>query len=288
MNSEVIPGFPNDAHLRIWQRYLREQLRAISDQPEQEARWLIAATLNLDPAAQLCAQDSAVSATDAQQLQQLLAQRLDGLPLAYCLREWSFYGHDLEVDASVLIPRPDTELLVSLALDGTDPNDALQILDLGTGSGAIALTLSLARPRATVFAVERSPAALQLARRNAAKLGASVQWREGDWYAALEQGLAFDQIVSNPPYLASHDPHLPDLRHEPQEALVAGPTGLECLDRIITGAWPRLRPGGRIMLEHGVEQGAAVRTLLQNAGLGQVETHKDIAGRERVSGAKRI
>ena len=269
--------------LRDWQYALRDQLRALSDQPEQETRWLLAAALGLDGAALLRDALMPISAEEEARITVLLTQRLAGVPLAYCLGEWSFYGLDLCVAPAVLIPRPDTETLVTLALEGLAENDAARVLDLGTGSGAIALAIAQARPLAEVWAVERSPAALQVARANGALLAPQVHWLEGDWYAPLDSALRFDRIVANPPYLADTDPHLPDLRHEPWDALVAGPSGLECLERIIAGAYERLSLQGALLLEHGPDQGNAVRGLFNNAGFSAVRTCRDLAGRERVS-----
>ncbi|MBU2834151.1 peptide chain release factor N(5)-glutamine methyltransferase [Acidithiobacillus ferriphilus] len=273
--------------LRDWQYALRDQLRALSDQPEQETRWLLAAALGLDGAALLRDALMPISAEEEARITVLLTQRLAGVPLAYCLGEWSFYGLDLCVAPAVLIPRPDTETLVTLALEGLAENDAVRVLDLGTGSGAIALAIAQARPLAEVWAVERSPAALQVARANGALLAPQVHWLEGDWYAPLDSALRFNRIVANPPYLADNDSHLPDLRHEPWEALVAGPIGLECLERIIAGAYERLSLQGVLLLEHGPDQGKAVRDMLNNAGFGAVQTCRDLAGRERVSSGTR-
>lgn len=273
--------------LQDWQRHLGSQLAAVSDQPTQEARWLMTHGLGLRSTELLINPQKVLTPTERAQLQTLLDQRLSGVPLAYCLGEWSFYGLDLGVTAAVLIPRPDSELLVSLALAGNQAGDTLQLLDLGTGSGALALVLARERPQASVFAVEQSPEALAIARLNGDRIGVkNIQWLQGDWYAPLNPSLRFDQIISNPPYLASNDPHLPDLQHEPRTALVAGATGLECLEPIIFGARSRLHPGGRILLEHGCEQAAAVHTLLHDHGFQQVQTHCDLAGRERVSSAR--
>ncbi|MBU2737610.1 peptide chain release factor N(5)-glutamine methyltransferase [Acidithiobacillus concretivorus] len=273
--------------LQDWQRHLAAQLAAVSDQPTQEARWLMTLALGLRSTELLVNPQQVLTPAEKAQLQTLLDQRLSGVPLAYCLGEWSFYGLDLAVNAAVLIPRPDSELLVSLALLESRVEDGLQLLDLGTGSGALALALARERPQARIFAVEQSPEALAVARLNGKRIGVkNIQWLQGDWYAPLNAGLRFDQIISNPPYLASNDPHLPDLQHEPRTALVAGPTGLECLEQIIFGARSRLHPGGRVLLEHGYEQAAAVSKLLQEHGFQQIQTHCDLAGRERVSSAR--
>lgn len=272
---------------RDWQRYLGVELAAVSDQPAQEARWLMTHSLGLSSTELLANPQQVLTPAEKMQLQTLLDKRISGVPLAYCLGEWSFYGLDLVVNEAVLIPRPDSELLVSLVLTGSRSDGSLQLLDLGTGSGALALVLARERPQAKVFAVEQSPEALALARLNSDRSGVkNIQWLQGDWYAPLDPTLLFDAIISNPPYLASDDPHLADLQHEPRTALVAGPTGLECLEHIILGAHSRLRPGGRILLEHGYEQAAAVSRLLHEHGFQQIQTHCDLAGRERVSSAR--
>ncbi len=214
-----------------------------------------------------------------------LDRRLAGEPVAYVFGEREFYGHLLKVSADVLIPRPDTELPVELALARIAPDHAASILDLGTGSGAIAIAVALARPKARVLAVDKSAAALHLAAENAARLGAgNLEFQASDWWQQLPPQ-RFDLILSNPPYVAAGDPHLAqgDLRFEPVTALASGADGLDDLRHIITDAPHWLKPGGWLMLEHGYDQGAAVRDLLKQVGLDQASTHCDLAGRERVT-----
>ena len=278
-DSAAVPDPPR--LLRDWQYYLREQLRIVSDQPEQEARWLLAAALGRDTAALVRGGLTPISSGERARIASLLAQRRAGVPLAYCLGEWSFYGMDLQVTPDVLIPRPDTEVLVTCTLEGLP--ERARVLDLGTGSGAIALAIAVARPHAEIWAVERSPAALRIARMNGVTRAPQVSWLQGDWYAPLGADLRFDRIVANPPYLREDDSHLPDLRHEPREALVAGPGGLECLGHIIAGASSHLLPQGVLLLEHGADQGAAVRILFDDAGFSAVQTCHDLAGRARVT-----
>ena len=182
----------------------------------------------------------------------------------------------------MLIPRPETELLVDLALE----RDFSRVLDLGTGSGAIALALKHQRPPAEVVAVEADASALNMARRNAARLNLEVDFRHGRWLAPV-QGEAFDLIVSNPPYVAEGDPHLPALRHEPRGALVSGADGLDAIRDIASAAPGHLLPGGWLLLEHGAGQDAPVRALLAGAGLRDVFTAPDLAGIPRVTGGKR-
>ena len=183
---------------------------------------------------------------------------------------------------SVLIPRPETELLVEKTLAGL-PHGA-QVLELATGSGAVAISIALARPDAFVLATDLSATALAVARRNARRLGATVTFAAGDWYGALD-AIEFDRIVVNPPYIAAQDHHLQqgDLRFEPPTALASGADGLEAIRVIIDGAPPRLVPGGCLLIEHGYNQGDAVRALLEAQGLQQVRSWQDLAGHDRVS-----
>jgi release factor glutamine methyltransferase len=215
------------------------------------------------------------------------ARRADGEPLAYVTGEREFHGLRLAVGPGVLVPRPETEGLVAWALERLAGLDVPRVADLGTGSGAIALALAQACPKAAISAVERSPAALETARANGARLGLAVQWLAGDWWQPLA-GRRFDLVVSNPPYIAAADPHLPALRHEPAAALVSGPDGLDDLRAVIAGAAGHLAPGGWLLLEHGHDQGAAVRALLTRHGLAGAVTRQDLAGLDRCSGACRM
>jgi release factor glutamine methyltransferase len=215
-------------------------------------------------------------------------RRLAGEPVAYLTGRREFWSLDLEVTPDVLVPRPETELLVERALAVLAGVQAPAVLDLGTGSGAIALAIASTRPDAAVTATDASPAALAVAERNARRLGISnVSFRAGDWYAALDRG-RFDVILSNPPYVAAGDPALAALAHEPLRALVAGPDGLAALAAVAAGARERLRPGGWLLVEHGAGQGAAVRDLLTRAGLASVATRADLAGHERASEGTRV
>jgi release factor glutamine methyltransferase len=185
------------------------------------------------------------------------------------------------VNPSVLIPRPETELLVDLALQMS----ANRVLDLGTGSGAVALAIKHQRPAWQIVAVDADLSALHVARRNAVKLNLEVDFRHGRWFAPVA-GERYDLIVSNPPYVAEGDPHLPALRHEPRSALVAGVDGLDCIRDIAAQAAAHLAPGGQLLLEHGQGQDAAVRALLSTAGLESVQTWPDLAGIPRITGGK--
>jgi release factor glutamine methyltransferase len=219
--------------------------------------------------------------------QVLVAARRDGQPVAYLTGRHEFRGLALTVTPAVLDPRPDTETLVDWAVEllGTLDSPAPEVVDLGTGSGAIALALKDAWPTAQLSAVERSPAALAVARTNGARLGLGVDWRAGDWWQAVA-GERFDLAVSNPPYVRRDDPHLAALRHEPIEALVAGVEGLDDFRRIIAGAAAHLRPGAWLLLEHGHDQADAVQGLLRNAGLTPVTGRTDLSGQARCSGGR--
>lgn len=226
---------------------------------------------------------SAVDAAAQAQFEQLCLRVLDDEPLAYVLGEQEFYGLGLCVDHRVLVPRPDTETLVEWALALWPKRPLPEVIDLGTGSGAIALALAAQRPQANIHASDASAAALDVARDNAARLGLRVQWHCGHWWQALGQR-RFDLALSNPPYIAAGDAHLRALRHEPTSALVAGEQGLEALRVIIDGAAGHLNPGAWLLLEHGHTQGEAVARLLADAGFDQLAQRQDLAGRVRCSG----
>ncbi len=214
----------------------------------------------------------------------LCQRRLAGEPVAYLTGTKAFYGLELHVDARVLDPRPDTETLVDWALEVLEGHPAPRLLDLGTGSGAIALALQHQRPDATVLAVDASLDALAVAQANAQRLGLPVQFRHGHWMQGIE-GL-FDAIVSNPPYIPAADPHLAALQHEPLQALASGADGLDDIRTLIAQAPAHLAPGGWLLLEHGWDQAPAVCTLLRSAGLEQVQGRKDLAGIVRCSGGR--
>ena len=220
------------------------------------------------------------------QWQSWLARRADGEPLAYLLGEKEFAGLTLEVSADVLVPRPETELLVDWAGELLQGRAAgTRLLDLGTGSGAIALAIKAAHPDVGVMATDLSTDALALARSNACRLGLEIEIAASSWWVGLD-GRRFDIVVSNPPYVAGDDPALAALRHEPLMALTPGGDGLAALAAIVDGAAAHLRARGWLLLEHGFDQGAAVRALLVDAGLSMVETRRDLAGLERATGGR--
>ena len=224
--------------------------------------------------------DAAQQAT----LQGWLARRLNGEPIAHLIGEREFWSLPLKVSPATLIPRPDTEVLVEQALARL-PGGPCALLDLGTGTGAIALALKSERPDADVWAVDRMPAAAALARTNSAALGLPIEVRDGSWFAPLSDAPRFAMIVSNPPYIDGADPHLHegDVRFEPRSALVAEEQGLADIRLIVTQAPAHLVPGGWLLLEHGWDQGEAVRQLLLQQGYVQVETVRDYGDNERVT-----
>jgi release factor glutamine methyltransferase len=227
-----------------------------------------------------------VAAADWARFLAACERRATGEPLAYLVGRKEFFGLDLRVDARVLVPRPDTETLVAWALDALAGRQAPAVLDLGTGSGAIALAIQHARPDARVDAVDASEGALAVARDNAARLGLAVQCFGGDWLDAPGLRARYDLIVSNPPYIRDGDPHLAALTHEPLSALAAGPDGMADLRAIVRQAPDRLAPGGWLLLEHGYDQAAAVRALLADAGFATIGSRRDLAGIERCSGGR--
>jgi release factor glutamine methyltransferase len=214
----------------------------------------------------------------------LCGRRAAGEPLAYIVGRKEFFGLDLMVDRRVLVPRPDTETLVEWALELLAATPSPRLVDLGTGSGAIALAIKSRRPDAQVLATDRSGGALEVASANAQALGLLVEFRQAEWLDGIEE--RFDLIVSNPPYVAAGDPHLGALSHEPASALVAGRDGLDDLRTIAGQAPARLRPFGWLLVEHGYDQAAAVRELLTNAGFPQVASRRDLGGIERCCGGR--
>lgn len=256
--------------------------------PRLESQMLLQHVLGV-PRAWLIAHDTdELQDADVASYQALVAQRVQGQPMAYLVGRREFMGHEFIVEPGVLVPRPETELLVETAVDRLQQLDVAQprVLDLGTGSGAIAISMALAQPHAVVVATDLSEAALAVARRNAQQLHARVAFLEGSWFDALKHEAPFDLIVSNPPYIHRDDPHLRqgDLRFEPVGALTDGVDGLDAIRRVVAGAPNWLVPQGALWLEHGYDQSAQVRGLLQQAGFKHVKSLTDLAGIERISG----
>lgn len=257
--------------------------------PALEARMLLTHVTGLTRTQLITRDGDTLAPSDRDSFAGLLTRRLAGEPVAYLLGEREFFGRMFRVTPNVLIPRPDTEIAVETALRLLAPLRAPRLLDMGTGSGAIAVTLACERPDAEVWATDVSAGALQVAQDNARALGAAnARFLASDWYAALPAGLRFDLIVSNPPYIPAGDPHLTqgDLRFEPADALTDHGDGLSDLAAIVSGAAGRLHAGGWLLMEHGYDQGEAARSLLAAAGLGDIFTARDLAGHERCSGAR--
>lgn len=258
-----------------------------------EARLLAGFVTGLDTTALMLRGDRPPTPSEQDRLESLCERRAAGEPVAYLIGERGFWRYRFRAAPGVLIPRPDTEVLVEWALEMLPRTAPVRVLDLGTGSGAIALSIAAERTDAEVHAVDRSEVAIQLTARNReflAEQGASVTvglW-QGDWLEAVAPATV-DLIVSNPPYIAADDPHLAegDLRHEPVEALVADEAGLADYRRIITQARPVLRPGGWLLLEHGFEQARAVSGLLEQAGFEAIDSRRDVAGHARVTAGRR-
>jgi len=260
------------------------RLARVADNPRVEAEILLAAAL-ARPRSHLAAHaDSQVLDCDAtDRFEAYVTRRALGEPVAYILGEKEFWSLPLAVAPGVLIPRPETELLVERALAHLPPGADLEALDLATGSGAIALAIASERPSCRITATDLSQVAIEIARQNARRLHLDrVEFLAGSWYEPVE-GRGFDLIASNPPYIANDDPRVERgvQRFEPHAALYAGPTGLEAFAAIVAGALRHLRPGGWLVLEHGDTQGEPVRALLMHAGFDCVHTHRDLAGRER-------
>lgn len=252
-----------------------------------DAQALLAHVLGVERAWLAAHATDALPMESTQRYFALARRRRDGEPVAYLLGSREFWGLSFQVDPSVLIPRPETETLVECALQRLPGDRPVRVLDLGTGSGAIALALAHERPDADIVATDRSPDALALARANAARMKlANVHWLQSDWYRQLDdRDGRFDLIASNPPYVAADDPHLRegDVRFEPQSALTAGVDGLDALRVIVGGACERLVAGGSLVVEHGYDQAEAVRELMRAAGFTALESRRDLAGIPRVA-----
>jgi release factor glutamine methyltransferase len=248
-----------------------------------DAEWLLAFVLGKSRSWLYARGDDPVADDAAQRYASLLARRIAGEPLAYLTGRKGFWRFELQVTPDTLVPRPETELLVELALAHLSREEVVRVADLGTGSGAIALAIAYERPRAEIIAVDDSAAALEVAQSNARALRlTNVEFRNGHWCEPLGDGL-FDAIASNPPYIALGDLHLDALRYEPASALSSGHDGLDAIRDIVRTAPAHLKPGGALLVEHGRDQGAAVRALFTQAGLIDIDTGLDMERRERVT-----
>lgn len=260
---------------------------AQSGLPLLEARMIIGHVLDVSRAWMIAHDTDAISPENLRQIHEMISRRQRGEPMAYILGYKEFMGLEFKTTSSVLIPRPDTELLVETAIAHVQNKPGAKVLDMGTGSGAIAISIAHFCPQANVLASDNSVAALQVAQENARSLDVRLMFINSDWYGQIPPG-KFDLIVSNPPYIHQEDEHLVqgDLRFEPQQALTDFNNGLTAINKIITGAPGFLRDGAWLWLEHGWDQAAAVRALLQETGFCKVESRKDLSGIERISGGQ--
>jgi release factor glutamine methyltransferase len=260
--------------------------------PALEARILLAHALGWRRTELITRGDEPLGQEEIARYRALEARRTAGEPIAQIVGAREFYGLEFVVTPHVLIPRPETELLVETALAALDRLANPRVLDLGTGSGAIAVAIASARPDARVWALDRSVKALAVASRNAARLvgakrpGGALKLLQSNWYAALDPALSFDVIVSNPPYIAANDPHLTagDLRFEPRSALTDEADGLSAIRAIVNGALAFVAPGGELWIEHGYDQATVARALIAAEGFADVRSVADLAGIERISG----
>ena len=259
-------------------------LATASPTPQLDASLLLADSLEKNTTWLKTWPESEVPVEQAQRFAALLRRRVQGEPIAYILGWQSFWTLDLQVSPDTLIPRPETELLVEKVLELMPADQTLSVMDLGTGSGAIALALASERPGWRIVGCDRSAGALAMAQRNQQRLGLKVAWQASDWFAQIPAQL-FDVVVSNPPYVETHDPHLEngDVRFEPLSALVSGDDGLQDIRRIVAEARDYLRAGGLLIMEHGYNQAESVRALLSAAGYVRVESCLDLAGHERAT-----
>ncbi len=266
-------------------RTARAQLAQRVDAADLEAELLLGHTIGRDRVWLFTHPERILAPTAQRAYAALLARRLKGEPIAYLLGQREFYGRAFAVNRHTLIPRPETELMVETVLDQTERDQPFQLLDLGTGSGAIGISIALERPNAMVVATDISANALDVARENAQRLKvANIEFLQGSWFVPVP-GRRFDWVVSNPPYVESQYDlgQSPDLLFEPSHALLAGPDGLDALQAITAGASSALYPGGHLLLEHGASQAYAVSVLLQGHGLACEGCRQDLAGHDRVS-----
>lgn len=263
------------------------RLRDASPTPRVDVEALALHVFSLSRAALIASASTTVPNAQSTQFHAVIERRRAGEPIAYLTGQREFWSLDLLVTPATLIPRPETELLVEQALVHIPADASRTVFDLGTGSGAIALAIARERPLARVIATDCSRDALAIATTNATRLGLrNVGLRLGDWFAPLA-GLTADVIVSNPPYVAASDPHLTagDVRFEPHTALFAGADGLDAVRHLIATAGNHLRPGGRLLLEHGLDQAEAIRALLTRGGWHNIRTHRDLADHDRMTAA---
>jgi release factor glutamine methyltransferase len=271
-------------------RWARAEIEPCSDSARLDAEVLLAHCLGKSRSFLYSHPEVVLDDASWQQFQKLVERRLEPTPIAYLLGSREFYSLNFISGPQALVPRPETELLVELALQQLPSQLPLRVCDLGTGTGIIAITLKKERPRAQVYATDVDPACLELARENARRHAVDIEWIEADWYRGLPTALMFDLIVSNPPYIAAEHPFLAqgDLPAEPGLALTPGSTGLEALQQIIAGAHRYLVAGGYLLLEHGYDQQAAVAELLRAHAFEDIRCEFDLNDLPRASIAKRV
>ena len=267
------------------------ELKIQGDSARLEAEVLLAHVLTQTRSYLYAYPDTLLNQAQFQAFEHLISERVKGLPIAYLTGLREFWSLPLTVCEDTLIPRPETELLVELSLELLTDKPQAQILELGTGSGAIALACAKEKPDWQITAADCSPAALEIAKENAANLGlTNIQFTLSDWFTNLAENQRFDAIITNPPYIAANDPHLlvGDLRFEPALALVGGDDGLNAIKHIIQHSLDWLKPGGLLLLEHGFDQKSEIRSMLNNYGYSQLQCWQDWQNRDRDSGGKLI
>jgi release factor glutamine methyltransferase len=269
-------------------RTATRELQATSSTPRLDAEVLVMHACGLNRSGLVTHGHDALTDEQQHRLEMLLAQRRQGIPIAYLTGTREFWSLEFTVSPATLIPRPETELLVEKALAPVPQDAEWTIADLGTGCGAIALALAKERPHCRVIATDISPQALDVARSNAMKLGmTNIEFREGNWFEPLND-MQLDMIVSNPPYVRANDPHLDqgDVRFEPELALAAGPEGLDAIRQIALSAREHLNPAAWVLFEHGWDQAAAIGRLLHSLGYRNIVCYPDLGGRDRITACR--
>jgi release factor glutamine methyltransferase len=286
MKHAVLNNMPPTVS-EVLQTTLRE-LHATSPTPRLDAEVLVMHVCELDRGALITRGHHVLTDDQLNRLKTMIAQRRQGEPIAYLTGTREFWSLELSVSRATLIPRPETELLVEKALAHVPPDAEWTIADLGTGCGAIALALAKERPQCRIIATDISPAALDVARSNAAKFGLThVEFREGNWFEPLAD-MKLDMMVSNPPYVRANDPHLEqgDVRFEPEQTLAAGPDGLDAIRQIALSAREHLNPAAWLLFEHGWDQAAAIGQLLHQLGYRNIVCYPDLGGRDRITACR--
>jgi len=286
MKHAILNNMPPTASEML--RTATRELQTTSSTPRLDAEVLVMHACGLNRSGLVTHGHDALTDDQQRRLETLIAQRRQGIPIAYLTDTREFWSMEFNVSPATLIPRPETELLVEKALERTPRDTEWTIADLGTGCGAIALVLAKERPRCRVIATDISPAALDVARTNAAKFGLTdVEFREGHWFEPLAD-MKLDMIVSNPPYVRANDPHLEqgDVRFEPDQALAAGPEGLDAIRQIALSARAHLNPAAWLLFEHGWDQAAVIGQLLHSLGYRNIVCYPDLGGRDRITACR--